>query len=213
MSELPAVALLGFALAASPGPVNALAFVRGVRHGVSQAVFLVLGADSADALYATLVILGAGPFVNRTPVQVVLSIGGGLFLAHVGLANLRAVRRREPTPPIAGGDSVPWLVAYREGFAVALFSPLTIVFWMSVFGGYYAQATARGSRTPPALLVIVLMLGGGLWTALAALMIHFGRKALHARWYPALVIILSIVLLAFAARLLSTGVLSLANAW
>ena len=88
---------------------------------------------------------------------------------------------------------------------VALLSPLTIIFWMSVFGGYYAEATARGSRTAPALLLIVLLLGASLWTCLAALAIHFGRKTLRGRWYAGFVTLLSIVLLAFAARLLLAG--------
>ena len=74
MRELISVALLGFALAASPGPVNALAFARGLRSGALGAVLLTMGAHTADVLYATLVILGAAPFVNRPAVQVVLSI-------------------------------------------------------------------------------------------------------------------------------------------
>jgi len=52
MSEVPSVALLGFALAASPGPVNALAFARRLRAGASRPVLLTLGADTADVLYA-----------------------------------------------------------------------------------------------------------------------------------------------------------------
>jgi threonine/homoserine/homoserine lactone efflux protein len=207
--ELGSVALLGFALAASPGPVNALAFARGLRHGAAQAVLLALGADTADVLYATLVILGAGPFVDRPAVQVALSLGGGLFLAHLGIANLRAAWR-EPAPTGSGSEGGSRLSAYRQGFTVALLSPLTIVFWMSVFGGYYAEATARGSRIPPALLLAVLMLGAAIWTALVALLIHFGRRSLRGRWYAVLVTALSILLLAFAMRLLWTGALTLA---
>jgi threonine/homoserine/homoserine lactone efflux protein len=208
MTDLPAMVLLGFALAASPGPVNALAFARGLREGVAQAVLLVLGADTADVLYATLVILGAGPFVNHPAAQVVLSIGGGFFLAHLGVANLRAARRPPPAATDAGGRGT-MLASYREGFTVALLSPLTIVFWTSVFGGYYAEATARGSRTPPVLLLAALLLGAGVWTAVATLMIHFGRKAFRGRGYTVFVTILSVVLLAFAARLLWTGVVTL----
>jgi threonine/homoserine/homoserine lactone efflux protein len=95
---------------------------------------------------------------------------------------------------------------------VALLSPVTIVFWMSVFGGYYAEATARGSRTPPVLLVSVLLLGASAWSACAALLIHFGRRALQGPWYTALVTVLSVVLLAFAGRLMATGVMALAHA-
>jgi threonine/homoserine/homoserine lactone efflux protein len=205
VSELPGAALLGFALAASPGPVNALGFVRGLRHGASQAVLLALGADTADILYATLVILGVGPFVNRPAIQVVLSIGGGLFLAHLGLANLRAAWRPNTDASVERPAGASWLAAYREGFMIALLSPLTIVFWTSVFGGYYAEVIARGSRTPPALLLTVLMLGAGVWTGIAALFVHFGRRARAGRWYPVFVTLLSILLLAYAARLLSSG--------
>jgi threonine/homoserine/homoserine lactone efflux protein len=208
MSDLPAAALLGFALAASPGPVNALAFARGLREGGAQALLLVLGADTADMLYATLVLLGAGPFVNRPSAQAVLSLGGGLFLAYLGIGNLRAAWR--PALDRAGdaGRGGGRLAAYGEGFMIALLSPLTIVFWMSVFGGYYAETTARGSHTPPVLLLAVLMLGAGLWTVVTLVLIHFGRKALSGRAYAMFVTGLSVVLLMFAARLLWTAVLT-----
>lgn len=205
-SELGAAALLGFALAASPGPVNALAFARGLRDGASRAVFLVLGADTADILYATLVILGAAPLVNRPTVQIVLSIGGGLFLGHIALANLRSAWRLDPAAAAEAGGGASRLAAYREGFLVALLSPLTIVFWMSVFGGYYAAAAARGSRVHPVLLLTALMLGAALWTAVVTLMIHFGRRGLRGRWYAVLVTALAILLLGWALRLVWTGV-------
>lgn len=205
MSELVSVAILGFALAASPGPVNALAFARGLRGGALHAVLLTMGAHTADVLYATLVMLGAAPFVNRPGVQVVLSIGGGLFLARLGLMNLKMAWHPGPATALEPGLRGSRFAAYREGFTVALLSPLTIVFWMSVFGGYYAEATARGLRIPPVLLLVVLMLGTGVWTVTAALIVHFGRKGLRGRWYTGLVTILSFLILAFAARLLWTG--------
>jgi L-lysine exporter family protein LysE/ArgO len=206
LRDLGEAAVLGFALAASPGPVNALAVAHGLRDGASRAVFLVLGAGTADILYATLVILGAAPFVNRPWVQVILSIGGGLFLGHLALANVGAAWRPAPTTTVEAGRSASRLAAYREGFLVALLSPLTIVFWMSVFGGYYAAATARGSRIHPVLLLTALMLGAAVWSALATLMIHFGRRGLRGRWYALLVTVLSILLLVWALRLLWTGV-------
>jgi len=82
-----------------------------------------------------------------------------------------------------------------------------------VFGGYYAEATARGSRTPPALLLILLLLGASLWTCFVAIAIHFGRKTLRGRWYAVFVTLLSIVLLAFSARLLWAGVIATGRAW
>ena len=188
MRELISVALLGFALAASPGPVNALAFARGLRSGALGAVLLTMGAHTADVLYA---------------------IGGGLFLARLGLMNLLSAWRPGPATALEPGGSGSRFAAYREGFTVALLSPLTIVFWMSVFGGYYAELTARGLHIPPALLLVVLLLGTAIWTMIAALIIHFGRKGLRGRWYTGLVTILSILILAFAARLLWTGMLTL----
>jgi threonine/homoserine/homoserine lactone efflux protein len=203
--DLAPFALLGFLLAASPGPVNALAFVRGLRYGVGEALFLVLGADAADILYATLVLLGAAPFVNRPAVQVVLAIGGGIFLAHLSLQNLRgAFGRGEEAGPDAGGPR-PLGAAFRQGFTVAFLSPLTIVFWMSVFGGSYAASTARGQHLNPILLILVLLGGAGGWTAIAILLIRFGRRALRGLWYRILVGVLSIALLGFAGSLAWTG--------
>ncbi len=209
MTDLPSAALLGFALAASPGPVNALALTRGLRDGASRAVLLALGAETADALYAFVVILGAAPFVNRPAVQIVLAIGGGLFLGHLGLANLRSAWRAEEDDTLPPGGSGSRFAAYRDGFTIALLSPLTIVFWMSVFGGFYAEATARGSRTPPLLLLAALMLGASVWSGGVALAIHFGRRGLRGRWYAVLVTALSALLLFFAARLLWSGLVTL----
>jgi len=138
-------------------------------------------------------------------VQVVLSVAGGLFLVHLAVGNVRAAWRSDASAAQAGRETSR-LALYRQGFLVALLSPLTIVFWMSVFGGYYAAATARGSRLPPALLAASVILGAGAWTACVALLIHFGRKTLSGRFYPALVTVLSIALFVWALRLLWTGV-------
>ena len=209
MNELMPAAVLGFSLAASPGPVNALAVARGLRHGASRALLLTLGAHTADILYALLVILGAGPFVNRPVVQVALSIAGGLFLARIAVANVREAWRPAAADGVALSDDGSRLRAYRDGFTVALLSPLTIVFWMSVFGGYYAEAIARGSTTPPAVLLGVLMLGTAVWSCLTATVIHFGRRGLRGRWYTALVTVLAMLLLAFAMRLFWNGAAAL----
>jgi threonine/homoserine/homoserine lactone efflux protein len=210
LSELPAAALLGFSIAASPGPVNALAVVRGLKHGASQAVLLALGATTADALYALLVVLGAGPFVSLPWVQVFLSLFGGLFLVRLGWKNLSAVLH--PSTEVSEGElEGPPPAPYRTGFTIALLSPITIVFWMSVFGGYYAHVVAQGSKTPPFLIVAVLLLGATVWSGAWALMIHFGKKAIRGSLYRGLVAFLSLVLLFFALRLIAGGVFELAR--
>jgi L-lysine exporter family protein LysE/ArgO len=185
--------------------VNALAVVRGLRFGASQAFLLTAGAGTADVLYAALVILGAGPFMNRPIVQIVLSLGGGVFLARLGIMNLRAVVTPLQTDAPDGGGVGSWAAAYRTGLMTALLSPLTIVFWMSVFGGFYADRVARGSQTSPVLLLGVLLCGAWAWTCILAGMIQVGRKVVAGRGYRLLVTTLSLVLLGFAARLLWSG--------
>jgi threonine/homoserine/homoserine lactone efflux protein len=122
------------------------------------------------------------------------------------VSNVRSAWRPARATEAEAGHGGSRLAAYREGFLVALLSPLTIVFWMSVFGGYYAAATARGSHVPPVLLLAALMLGAAVWSSFAALVIHFGRRGLRGRWYALLVTALSILLLAWAVRLLWTGI-------
>lgn len=205
MTELATGALLGFALAASPGPVNALAFMLGLKHGTSRAVFLIAGAHSADLLYAILVVVGAGPLFSRPAAQAVLSLGGGVFLAFIAVKNMYAVRSDQGAVSGRGQHGASLFQAYRDGFTVALLSPLTIVFWMSVFGGYYADIRARGSGISAASILAAVFVGTVLWMALVAGSIRLGRTRLSGRSYRLLVTILSIALLGFAGRLLWRG--------
>ena len=115
--------LLGFSLAAPPGPMNALIAGESavtLRRGVVTG----LGAMSADA------VLGAAVYIARTAVDLesfvpaVYVVGAGV-LAYFGYRSLRSARQ---APEPAGTRGVRTYVA---ALALGLSNPFQILWWLT----------------------------------------------------------------------------------
>lgn len=80
--SLLAGAIFGLALAAPPGPMNAVIAEESVRNGWTAGVRAGLGAMAADATFFVLALLGLVGIVQRAPTvrAVMIAIGGGLML-------------------------------------------------------------------------------------------------------------------------------------
>lgn len=82
--------ILGFSIAAPVGPIGLLCIKRTLGHGRLIGVTSGLGAATADALYGSIAAFGltaiAGALLDA---QLVLRIGGGLFLLYLGYSTYR----------------------------------------------------------------------------------------------------------------------------
>lgn len=171
--------LLGLTLAAPIGPVNVEIIKRGLTHGFRQAVLTGAGAMCADATYLTLIFFGLTAFLNNLVVSRFLGIAGSLILICLGMMNVReyfnkAVRTDEPSGRLFSHP-------FAAGFALAISSPMTIVWWTGVFGALMASQGPVKTSLSAFLSCLSILLGCFLWVFFLAFALHWGKKIISER--------------------------------
>jgi threonine/homoserine/homoserine lactone efflux protein len=186
-------AVFGLALAAPPGPMNAVIAEESAVRGWLSGFVAGLGAMSADAVFCALTLLGVVQFLQRAPTVrgVMVGIGGLLMFYFAYGAATEAADTFTAAGAADGGDGLD-ATGFRKAFVLAITNPYQILFWVTVgvgmlrpgrldvfahtplsgtFGG--ALVVATGS---PALLVGFF--GGiGLWiTGFPATLVTVGRR-------------------------------------
>jgi threonine/homoserine/homoserine lactone efflux protein len=137
--------VFGLALAAPPGPMNAIIAEESVLRGWRSGFTAGLGAASADAIFFVLAYLGVVAFVEQFPTlrAVMVGIGGLLMLYFAYGAGQEALAGSflgsdvavadtddaEDAPETDGGvDST----GFRKAFVLALTNPYQILFWLTI---------------------------------------------------------------------------------
>ena len=130
--------VFGVALAAPPGPMNAVIAEESVANGWRAGARAGLGAMSADALFFLLALAGVVGFVGRFPTVRALMVGvGGLLM--LGFAYDAATGRGESFRG-DGGETADGSAGrgrgrgrgFRKAFALALTNPYQILFWLTI---------------------------------------------------------------------------------
>ena len=137
-----------------PGPnslyVLSVAAQRGVRSGYVGAVGVFVG----DSVLMLLTAAGMASVLREfAALFIVVKIAGAAYLAWIGLAMLRAARRRwraadAPAPPPAQVDAAH---PFGKALLISLLNPKAILFYLSFFVQFVDPAYAH-----PALSFLVL---------------------------------------------------------
>ncbi|AFK18513.2 LysE family translocator [Haloferax mediterranei ATCC 33500] len=138
LPSLGAGVVFGLALAAPPGPMNAVIAEESVVRGWSAGTRAGLGAMSADALFFVLAALGLVAFVNQFPTLQALMVGvGGVLMLYFayGAAQEMDTTFREAADPHA--DSA----GFSKAFVLALTNPYQILFWLTIGVGLLETGT------------------------------------------------------------------------
>ncbi|MFB6304927.1 MAG: LysE family translocator [Haloferacaceae archaeon] len=136
-ATLAAGAVFGLALAAPPGPMNAVIAEESVLRGWSSGFRAGLGAMSADGVFFVLASLGVVAFVERFPVARALMAGaGGLLMCYFAYGAARdALATDAGLAADLGADRDPAAVesrGFRKAFVLALTNPYQVLFWLTV---------------------------------------------------------------------------------
>jgi len=151
--SLLAGAVFGLALAAPPGPMNAVIAEESVLRGWGAGLKAGLGAGLADFVFFLLALAGVVGVVQQHPTaQGVLFGVGGLLMLYFAYGAAMSVRASfapdsvdvdgespsgestppedadEPTLPEGGEEST----GFRRAFVLALTNPYQILFWLTV---------------------------------------------------------------------------------
>ena len=156
--------VFGVALAAPPGPMNAVIATESVVHGWGAGVRAGLGAMTADALFFLLALVGVVTFVERFPTVRAVMVGlGGLLMLYFAYGAAREVDgsfRAErdavgvaPDAPDTPANIVerPRSRGFLKAFSLAVANPYQIVFWLTIGVGMLEPGTVDVLSALPAV--------------------------------------------------------------
>jgi threonine/homoserine/homoserine lactone efflux protein len=208
--------VFGLALAAPPGPMNAViaeeSAVRGWWAGLSAG----LGAMLADLCFLLLSLAGLATIVTETPtLRRLLVAGGGLLMLWFASGAVRDANALSSMSTPATGESR----GFRKAFVLALTNPYQVAFWLTVGVGLLqpGELDALSSlpvvdatglfvvRTGHPVLLVGLFGGIALWitgfpAAIVAARRRVERLAPAVAWASA--VILAVTGLLFLGRAL-----------
>ena len=118
-------------MAATPGPANLFSVANGVKRGPAGALAGALGMNAATLVWFGAAALGLGALVTAFPAAFrIVSIGGALYVAWLGIRALRGVFATAADPESATirlGRS-----AVLDGFMVQIANPKAVLFFTAV---------------------------------------------------------------------------------
>jgi threonine/homoserine/homoserine lactone efflux protein len=188
----------GLLLQVAVGPVCLYVLTTAIRAGFADAFLSVLAVTIVDALFIVLALLGAVSILNRKGSRFLVRIAGGSILILFG-ANLILDFRGLgflPGVGIRGGEGS----SFAYAFLLTLSNPMTILFWVGVFGGRMAEK-GYGEKDLKAFAL------GCVGSTLAFLTAVSAAGALLGKYIPDIAIrstngIIGLVLLYFGIRLM-----------
>jgi len=137
MASAFAGGLFGLALAAPPGPMNAVIAEESVLRGWLPGVKAGFGAMVADVLFCTLALVGLIAVVRQSPtLQAVMIAVGGLLMCLFAVRTLQEARGS-----ITGEASTDSARGFRRAFVLAVSNPYQIAFWLTIGVGLLDPGT------------------------------------------------------------------------
>ncbi|WEG10898.1 LysE family transporter [Pullulanibacillus sp. KACC 23026] len=156
---------LGLMLAAPIGPVNSARLDKGIKNGFWHAWIVGFGAIVADACFMMLVYLGLVRFINIPIVQIFLWLFGGFVLIYTGIEAVKTANKfkfdyRNKTDSIVS--------CFVTGFFITITSPLSILFWLGIYGSVLAETAVNNGFSRVLLYSAMIFLGITIWDLFVA---------------------------------------------
>lgn len=186
---------LGLSLAAPIGPVNAAQLDRGIKCGFFHSWLVGLGATVADAIYMLLVFLGVVHLVQIPFVQTFLWLFGFFVLVYTGFESLLGVGQISASEMTRTSESL--YKSFLSGFFMSLFNPLTILFWLGIFGSVLAKTVTVYPTSQIIIYVGAIFIGITVWDFTMAGLSSGMRKLLTNRFLKVISIISGLSLIGF----------------
>jgi threonine/homoserine/homoserine lactone efflux protein len=194
MSILAGYIILGFTLAAPIGPVNSARLDKGIKNGFWHAWVVGAGSMIADGIFMLLVYLGMVQFLGIPIVQIFLWLFGGFILTYSGV---ESIKNANTITLNYSRQKESLLKCFLTGFIMSITSPLSILFWLGIYGSVLAK-TAQTNGTESLLIYSsMIFLGLTFWDIFVAALTTGFRKLLNIKSLIAISIISGVSLIGF----------------
>lgn len=196
MNSIAAYIFLGVSLAAPIGPVNAAQLDTGIKNGFFHALIFGMGALTADILYMIMVYFGIGQVIEYSPVKVFLWSFGCFVLTYTGIENLLSLHKIELALK-SNKKTTRLRHSLITGFLMSLLNPLTILFWLGIYGSVLAETNKVSTDNQIIINSLAVILGIMLWDTIMAAISSGARKLLSTGFINIISIISSLAMIGF----------------
>ena len=139
INSLLSYIFLGLSLSAPIGPINAAQLDKGIRGGFWHAYMIGLGAVCADIIYMLLVYFGVIHLLDAPFVKAFLWLFGFFVLVYTGVESLIQAGRLSSEHELRSSEG-SLKKTFLSGFLLSLLNPLSILFWLGIYGSILAKA-------------------------------------------------------------------------
>jgi len=194
MSMFISYVLLGLSLAAPIGPINAAQLDRGIKKGFLHSWLVGIGAMVADCLYMLVIFLGIYQFINTPFMQTFLSFFGFFVLVYTGIESILTASHIHMR---ANKEQDSLWKSFFSGFFMSLFNPLSILFWLGIYGSVLARAAKNFSSDELFLYSFAIIIGLIIWDLTMATIASTFRRYFATRFLTVVSIISGLSLIGF----------------
>ena len=195
MNSLGTYFLLGISLAAPIGPVKATLLNTGIKNGFFHAWFFGLGAIVTDIIYMLMVYFGIGQFIDSPYMRIFLWCFGFFVLMYTGIENLLTLNNISMDPKFR--KIVRLRHSLLAGLLMAFLNPLTILFWLGIYGSILVSGGSQLSGIETIIISIAILLGIGFVDFIMAFFSSSSRNLLSTPILKAVSFISSLCMIGF----------------
>ena len=167
---------LGISLAAPIGPINAAQIDRGIKNGFIHSWTVGIGAMIADLVYMFAVYMGVVQFLEIPIVKTFLWLFGFFVLVYTGIECILSAGKLQEHARSKKGESIA--KSFFSGFFMSISNPLTILFWLGIYGSVLAKTVHTYDANQLILYSSAIFTGIILWDLSMALLASAFRRFL-----------------------------------
>jgi L-lysine exporter family protein LysE/ArgO len=173
LSVLFSYFVLGISLAAPIGPINAAQIDKGIKNGFLHSWLIGIGSIVADFIYMLVVYLGVVNFLHTPFMKTFLWTFGAFILLYTGIESLLNSGKIQQ---IRDSKDASYLKTFLTGFLMSISSPLTILFWLGIYGSVLAETVNTYDHKHLIIYSATMFAGLLVWdVSMAALSSSFRR--------------------------------------
>jgi L-lysine exporter family protein LysE/ArgO len=186
--------VLGISLAAPIGPINAALLDKGIKQGLWHALIFMFGAGLADGVYMALVYMGVVQFLDMSFMKTFLYIFGAFVLIYTGIEGLLQVNDQKTAN--RNNASSPF-GSFASGFIMSISNPLTILFWIGIYGSILAKTTSESNFQQLLINSLAMFIGIFCWDSSLAIIASSFRRLLSSTYLRMISIVSCLSLFGF----------------
>lgn len=195
MNSLFTFIFLGISMAATIGPVKTVLLNTGLKNGFFHAWFFSLGAIATDIIYMFIVYFGIGQFINSIWLKTILWSFGCFVLLYTGIENLLSLHKIEMDSKTCKRTRLRQ--SLMTGFFMSFLNPLTILFWLGIYGSILAKTAGISTGYEIILVSIAILIGIILVDFIYAFLSSVARKLLSTQLLKTVSFISAILMIGF----------------